>query len=231
MEEWEPQRRGGEDGERGDGEDGVQMLAVRGAVSRSGWGGGGAGFDARGWEFKLLDVAGQELKGFGEGKFDGEEAAMTYQARQRSRLYEIQQLKASLEQTEVRGYAEELEHEDLGSNAVTIASVSKAQLAEQQRALDEERERVRVEQRRLHRRRQDILSRQEAEAMAAVATERAALAHERLEVEEERLAKDRTRAVYTRTLSLSLSHTHTHTYTHTHTHTHNLCIDSRQEPS
>ena len=150
--------------------------------------------DMRPWEFRLLDVAGGQLEGLGQGTLEGEEAAMQYQMKQRSRLYEIQQLTASLEATEVREYAEELEHFDFADAAITVGSVSKGELAEQQRRIEAESERVRLEQRRLHRRRQDILARQEQEAMDAVIDGRKELARRRVRVEEERLAKDRTRA-------------------------------------
>jgi hypothetical protein len=149
--------------------------------------------DMRPWEFKLLDVAGGQLEEF-DGGVDGEEAAMTYQMKQRARLYEIQQLKASLEHTEVREYAEELDTVDFGDEAITVGSISKYQLTEQHKRVQEEGERVRREQRRLHRRRQDILARQEQEAMDAVVQQRQDLARRRVMVEEERLAKDRTRA-------------------------------------
>jgi hypothetical protein len=149
--------------------------------------------DMRPWEFKLLDVAGGQLEEF-DGGVDGEEVAMAYQMKQRARLYEIQQLKASLEHTEVREYAEELDTVDFGDEAITVGSISKYQLAEQHKRVQEEGERVRREQRRLHRRRQDILARQEQEAMDAVVQQRQDLARRRVMVEEERLAKDRTRA-------------------------------------
>jgi len=47
--------------------------------------GGDAVVDMRPWEFKLLDVAGGQLEGFGQGLFDGEEAAMVYQVQLCSR--------------------------------------------------------------------------------------------------------------------------------------------------
>jgi len=47
--------------------------------------GGNAVVDMRPWEFKLLDVAGGQLEGFGQGLFDGEEAAMVYQVQLCSR--------------------------------------------------------------------------------------------------------------------------------------------------
>ena len=150
--------------------------------------------DMRPWEFKLLDVAGGQLEEFDRGLVDGEEAAMAYQMKQRARLYEIQQLKTSLEHTEVREYAEELDTFDFGDEAITVGSISKHRLAEQHRRVEEEGERVRREQRRLHRRRQDILARQENEAMEAVVKQRQDLARRRTVVEEERLARDRTRA-------------------------------------
>ena len=149
--------------------------------------------DLRPWEFKLLDVARGQLEEF-DGGLDGEEAAMAYQMKQRARLYEIQQLKASLEHTEVREYAEELDTVDFGDEAITVGSISKHQLAEQHKRVQEEGERVCREQRRLHRRRQDILARQEQEAMDAVVQQRQDLARRRVLVEEESLAKDRTRA-------------------------------------
>ena len=150
--------------------------------------------DMRAWEFKLLDVAGGQLQGFGEGLFEGEDAAMAYQSTQRSRLYQIQQLKASLAATEVRQYAEELQEFDFGDTAVTLGSISQDELAAQHARVADEEVRFRREQRQLHRRRQDILHRQEQQAIAAVMQERDALARDRVLVEEERLAKDRTRS-------------------------------------
>ena len=46
-----------------------------------------------------------------------------YQRKQRTRLYQIQQLKASLDDVHVREYSEELEHFDFGDTAITVGSI------------------------------------------------------------------------------------------------------------
>ena len=81
-------RNNREEGGVVDGSYDVELVAAADAYG----GGGGIGFefprqnmgvdavlDMRPWEFKLLDVSGGQLEGFGQGLFDGEDAAMAYQ--------------------------------------------------------------------------------------------------------------------------------------------------------
>ncbi|KAJ1468393.1 hypothetical protein T484DRAFT_1920404, partial [Baffinella frigidus] len=117
-----------------------------------------------------------------------------YRMRQRSRMYRIQELKDKLKNTEVAPYAEEMKEAALEGVGVTIASVSKAELEEQQRHVELAREREEKEKRRLHRRRQDILMRQEAESLELIERRAAELEAGRRKGEELRIARDRGRA-------------------------------------